>query len=747
MSAAIPIRAPGSQAPSAQSSPTPRASQLPANTTNADNLNAKGKSESLHGDDKKLCRNIVIFGSCKYQDRGCAFSHDVPSAPDASMNNTSNTATTSLSTTSAANAPVFVPSFGGGSGTSVAGNANAAATSSSTNQAAAAASSSTLNSFGGAAAVQEFIPRREATPVSNEDAAFFEPGARSDTGINGRGGYAVGQGQQHHAGDMVPQDMADYYNQAMDLNGTSDSPGGMYDYGGAQNSDPFFAGQMNHFVRQPLQYHLYHPLPSSTIPHGTPSFFLPPSTHINLTQKAEATHATPSVDMKLPEDVGGYTGLMPLDKAPANGGPGSGEGSSWAGFRGWLFKAWKESDGQVYVLRRIEGFRLQHEAAIASVEKWARIRHPGIVSVREAFTTRAFGDQSIIFVYDYHPLSSTLYESHLSPMAAMPPNPWANPAHLSHHRHPPHFQAHSHSQTPLASPLRPRLPTGAPSGGPHSTASTATASTTSASTSLGVPERILWSYIVQLASALKAVHNSGLAVRNFDPNRIIVTGKNRVRIAGCAVMDVLGWDGGMQHAGYQHDDLLAFGKLVVALACGSNTAIHNLPKSIDHIARTCSPDLKNFVLYLLSKPGPRKTIDEALSLMGSRVVEELNASLVAEDSLESELMRELENGRLVRLLAKFGFINERPEFDHDPRWAETGDRYLIKLFRDFVFHQVDENGRPVTDLSHVITCLNKLDAGIDEKIMLVSRDEQSCLIVSYREIKNCIEGAFLDLSR
>jgi hypothetical protein len=38
------------------------------------------------------------------------------------------------------------------------------------------------------------------------------------------------------------------------------------------------------------------------------------------------------------------------------------------------------------------GFRLQHEAAIAAVEKWTRVRHPGLVGVREAFTTRAFGD-------------------------------------------------------------------------------------------------------------------------------------------------------------------------------------------------------------------------------------------------------------------------------------------------------------------------------------------------------------------
>lgn len=47
-------------------------------------------------------------------------------------------------------------------------------------------------------------------------------------------------------------------------------------------------------------------------------------------------------------------------------------------------------------------------------------------------------------------------------------------------------------------------------------------------------------------------------------------------------------------------------------------------------------------------------------------------------------------------------------FDRDPRWSETGDRYIIKLFRDYVFHQVDESGSPVVNLSHVLTCLNKV---------------------------------------
>jgi PAB-dependent poly(A)-specific ribonuclease subunit 3 len=64
-------------------------------------------------------------------------------------------------------------------------------------------------------------------------------------------------------------------------------------------------------------------------------------------------------------------------------------------------------------------------------------------------------------------------------------------------------------------------------------------------------------------------------------------------------------------------------------------------------------------------------------------------------------------------------------FDHDPRWADSGDRYLIKLFRDHVFHQVNpEDGKPVLDLSHVLLELNKLDAGSEDKLMLVSRDGQ-----------------------
>jgi PAB-dependent poly(A)-specific ribonuclease subunit 3 len=51
-----------------------------------------------------------------------------------------------------------------------------------------------------------------------------------------------------------------------------------------------------------------------------------------------------------------------------------------------------------------------------------------------------------------------------------------------------------------------------------------------------------------------------------------------------------------------------------------------------------------------------------------------------------------------------------------------------------VFHQVDSQGKPVTDLSHVLMCLNKLDTSSDEKLTLISRDDQTCAIVTYAEV-------------
>jgi PAB-dependent poly(A)-specific ribonuclease subunit 3 len=44
----------------------------------------------------------------------------------------------------------------------------------------------------------------------------------------------------------------------------------------------------------------------------------------------------------------------------------------------------------------------------------------------------------------------------------------------------------------------------------------------------------------------------------------------------------------------------------------------------------------------------------------------------------------------------------------NPRRAEQGDRYFVKLFRDYVFHRSCGDGTPSVDLAHSIDSLIKV---------------------------------------
>ncbi|RDX44097.1 hypothetical protein OH76DRAFT_1458144 [Lentinus brumalis] len=441
--------------------------------------------------------------------------------------------------------------------------------------------------------------------------------------------------------------------------------------------DPYYPTPMT-YTRQPLNYHLYTLPRPEALAH---KFFISDDIREELQKRSETVHTTAPAGLGLPEELQGYHTLVPLE-------PLGGERRKFGNWYSMVYRATSSNDGSTYVLRRIENFRLMQQSAFSNIEAWSRLRHPNVISVHEAFTTRAFNDSSLVVVYDDHPNAQTLYEAHIKP----------KPPQYQNGR----LQAQSNRIT----------------------------------------ERTIWSYVIQIANAIKAVHDAGLAVRLIDPTKILVTGKNRVRIGSCGVVDVLTHDAQTDIAFLQQDDLTMFGALIFILCCNNLAAMNNMQKAIDHLGRYYSADLKSVALFLISKSGSHKNIGQLFDMIGSRLLTELDEAENAVDRLEGELMTELENARLVRLLCKFGFINERPEHNHETRWSETGDRYIIKLFRDYVFHQVDEMGRPVVNLTHVLACLNKLDAGTDERIMLVSRDEQSCLVVSYREVKACIDSAF-----
>lgn len=212
------------------------------------------------------------------------------------------------------------------------------------------------------------------------------------------------------------------------------------------------------------------------------------------------------------------------------------------------------------------------------------------------------------------------------------------------------------------------------------------------------------------------------------------------------------------------------GRLTLALAASNPNASTNAAKALESLSRTYSDRLRLTIAALLNAGNttdPNATHDMSAfsTTISDLILSTFDSSLHASDALSSNLARELENGRLTRLLCKLNAINERPEYTPQPpgyvtnpyqgeaaaagvqhtAWSETGERYYLKLFRDHVFHQVDAEGRPVLDLGHMLTCLNKLDAGSEERVCLVSRDEQNVLVVSFREVKRGLEGAWGEL--
>ena len=135
------------------------------------------------------------------------------------------------------------------------------------------------------------------------------------------------------------------------------------------------------------------------------------------------------------------------------------------------------------------------------------------------------------------------------------------------------------------------------------------------------------------------------------------------------------------------------------------------------------------------------------TLISERLLEQADYSYQQIDLCYTDLAKELQNGRLFRLLTKLNMILDRPQpgTPAADSWSETGDRYLLKLFVDYVFHQTDADGRPNVDLGSVVQCLNKLDVGVSEKVLLMSPDENTMLVVSYADLKACCERSVAEL--
>lgn len=452
----------------------------------------------------------------------------------------------------------------------------------------------------------------------------------------------------------------------------------------------------------PLNYHLYAPAPPPRLaiplaPHETNAndMFIDNNLRETLQKKNEATLMTMGRG-NFPDSVNVYHSLTPIDMETKS--------KVWK-IKSIVFKVFSNVDGNPYILRKLDQHELvdiDNESPFRTIKRWKLINNSNIVKLQDCFTTIAFGgnNSQLCIVYDYYPNANTLLEQHIN--------------------------------RKLGGRLEP------------------------------VTESLLWAYIIQITNALLTIHENGLAARSsLSISKIIVTSKNRIKLGSCGISDILNYDNdkdlllSKMIKQLQKEDLKNFGYVILELAnlMLPITMKHNqeINPGDENVAREVLKKLQGVISQELTDALSKLIFDymdvnlEKFNqiYLSKKLMIMINNLQDSQDYTENQLTSELENARLFRLMTKLNFILDNPNLN----WKENERIYVIKLFNDYVFHQTDEVNKPIIDLSRVLIKLNKLDCGIDEKFMLITRDEKLSILISYKELRDLIDSVFRTLTK
>ena len=248
-----------------------------------------------------------------------------------------------------------------------------------------------------------------------------------------------------------------------------------------------------------------------------------------------------------------------------------------------------------------------------------------------------------------------------------------------------------------------------------------------------VSESLLWRLLAQVSAGVRLVHSRGMAVRSLAPSHILLTSGARFRIANVGVAEVLEFESRKSLQELQAEDSVKVGCLVLSVAARRPIGPKSAEVGMNLLQQSFSAELCRVVAVLLTGSRPLEQV--VSQMMSDKICDELDFAMAASDALHLHVRGEYENGRVLRLLLKLGMVNERPELSLSPAWSETGDRYVLQLFRDYLFHQVDADGAPQLDIGHVLSSLNKLDTGDVEQILLSSRNGKDLLVVSFSDVR------------
>jgi PAB-dependent poly(A)-specific ribonuclease subunit 3 len=350
-----------------------------------------------------------------------------------------------------------------------------------------------------------------------------------------------------------------------------------------------------------------------------------------------------------------------------------------------MFKAISSRDGCAYAVRRLDNVRIQGNLHQVQAS-WSRLVNPNIVPLREVFTQ----SRALYLVHDYIPGAQNLRE----------------------------FIA---------------------------------ARTNASGNATLINESVIWSLLMQILGGIRAVHDAGMACRDLNPSRLLISGRLRIRLACAGLIQALEPPSTSQNlSDQQFEDLIWLSRIGLCLCTMSVRGLTDVQGSLQFMQSRYSPELMMFICHPIKAQlnKQRCNVNDLVTLATPALLTECDTLYAQADTLEEQMGRMYDCDRMFKLMSKITLVCERPPppgVKPADSWSDTDDRYVIKLFRDYVFHQIDDRGQPVVDFGHVIDCLNKLDAGIPERILLASRDGRSFLVVTYADVRLCIEKSFQEL--
>lgn len=205
-------------------------------------------------------------------------------------------------------------------------------------------------------------------------------------------------------------------------------------------------------------------------------------------------------------------------------------------------------------------------------------------------------------------------------------------------------------------------------------------------------ENILWSCVTQLVSAIRTIHKNNLAVRCLRLRYVLSTTDStnrrlRLRLGCLGIVDALEFESRKNTEELQCEDIRDLGRLMLSLATGTEitalTEASIVGRCESFMVQAYSREFQNLTMTLInSKPRPPSILDISQAIH-QQCFDEQDDAYRSLDRMERLLASEYESGRALRLLLKLGFINERPEYGPNRRWAHSGDCYVLTLFRDY----------------------------------------------------------------